>query len=168
MADNTRDALDPVVNLASLPMQTFSRGSDYECIESPVAERIGLSQLGAAYMEVPPGKSSCPFHVHHVEEEMFIILEGNGAYRYGESTYDVGAGDVLAAPCGGPEYAHKLTNTGTGPLKYLAISTKSSTDICEYPDSGKFAVRTRVDERRFGFIGREEDACEYWDGEPGA
>ena len=50
--------------------------------------------------------------MHHVEEEMFVILEGSGRYRFGESIYEVEAGDVLGAPCGGPEFAHKLTNTG--------------------------------------------------------
>ena len=76
-------------------------------------------------------------------------------------------GDVLGAPCGRAEFAHKLTNTGTQTLKYLAISTLARTDVCEYPDSGKFAVGTRSNEpEEFGYIGRDDDPLDYWEGEP--
>ena len=160
--------MTPVAKLAKLPMKPFDRGRAYASSDAQVARGIGLTKLGATYTEVPPGKSSCPFHVHHVEEEMFVILEGKGRYRFGTTVYDVEAGDVLGAPCGGPEFAHKLTNTGPTTLKYLAISTKADTDVCEYPDSGKFAVGTRPkgDADGFRFIGRAVDPLDYWDGEP--
>ena len=98
---------------------------------------------------------------------MFVIIEGEGQYRFGSNVYEVEAGDVLGAPCGRAEFAHKLTNTGTVTLKYLAISTMSQTDVCEYPDSGKFAVGTRSDgPEEFGYIGRAINPLDYWDGEP--
>lgn len=168
MPDSTAQTPKPVVNIAAVPMQPYRKGRGYESADGQIAKRIGLSKIGATYLEVPPGKSSCPYHVHHAEEEMFFILEGTGTYRFGDATYEVGPGDVLAAPCGGPEFAHKLTNTGAAMLRYLAISTKAETDICEYPDSGKFGVGTRSAGHRFGFIGHPEDARDYWDGEPDA
>lgn len=160
--------MTPVAKLAKLPRKSFERGGAYASSDAQVARGIGLRKLGATYAEVPPGKSSCPFHVHHVEEEMFVILEGKGRYRFGTAVFDVEAGDVLGAPCGGPEFAHKLTNTGSTTLKYLAISTKADTDVCEYPDSGKFAVGTRSEGHAAGFrfIGRAVDPLDYWDGEP--
>lgn len=166
MPKNTAGASSPIVNVALLSTATDRQGSGYESTHASVADAIGLSKIGARYIELPPGKSFCPFHVHHVEEEMFVILEGTGTYRFGEDTYEVAFGDVLGAPCGGPEFAHKLTNTGDTTLKYLAISTQSDADICEYPDSGKFGVGTRS--RRFRFIGRMDDSRDYWDGEPDA
>ena len=102
---------------------------------------------------------------------MFVILEGQGKYRFGDATYDVAAGDVLGAPRGGPEYAHKLVNTGDSPLRYLAISSRAMIDVCEYPDSGKFAVNSRdadSGKSHFVYIGREENSLDYWDGEPGS
>jgi uncharacterized cupin superfamily protein len=83
----------------------------------------------------------------------------------------VKTGDVLGAPRGGKEFAHKLTNTGTDVLRYLAISSKADTEICEYPDSGKFLVRKSGDvahDSVFRFVGRAEDEIDYWDGEDGA
>lgn len=168
MSGDATGTLNPVVNIGALRTQGSQKGSGYESADAPVTAAIGLSKLGASYIEVPPGKSSCPFHVHHVEEEMFLILEGTGAYRFGKATYEVGPGDVLGAPCGSAEFAHKLTNTGDSLLKYLAVSTRSATEVCEYPDSGKFGVRTHFGEVAFRFVGRAGDSCDYWDGEPDA
>jgi uncharacterized cupin superfamily protein len=154
----------PVVTISTLETQPFKRGDSYESADAGIAEVLGLTQLGAVYSEVPPGKTGCPFHVHHLEDEMFFILAGSGEYRFGSQTYQVGAGDMLGAPRGGPEFAHKLTNTGGEILKYLAMSSRSATEVCEYPDSGKFMVRAEG----FRFIGSQTDAHEYWEGEEGA
>jgi uncharacterized cupin superfamily protein len=163
--------INPVARIAELPLEPFSQGDAYRSADAGIAERIGLTQIGASYSEVPPGKSGCPCHVHHVEDEMFVILEGEGTYRFGAESYPVRAGDVLGAPRGGVAYAHKLTNTGNGPLKYLSISTKSAIEVCEYPDSGKFMVSSTVTAGGAGklrYIGRGDTALDYWDGEDAA
>jgi uncharacterized cupin superfamily protein len=165
------DEYKPVARLAELPRESFSQGVQYQSLDAELSDRLRLRELGAVYTEVPPGKSACPFHVHHGEDEMFVILEGQGSYRFGEENYKVAAGDVLGAPRGGAEYAHKLVNTGEVPLRYLAISSRAMIDVCEYPDSGKFAVMSRAErfeETRFRYIGRMESALDYWDGEAGA
>lgn len=161
----------PVVNPKSLQLDHWTQGDFFESRDASFGALLGLKNLGIGYGEVPPGKSGCPFHNHHVEEELFIILEGTGTYRFGKDRYPVGPGDVLGAPAGGPETAHHLINTGDVPLKYLSISTMAATEICEYPDSGKFLAKTRPDAggpAQFRFVGRAESAVDYWEGEPGA
>jgi uncharacterized cupin superfamily protein len=69
---------------------------------------------------------------------MFFILSGQGEYRFGEETFPIKAGDVLAAPAG--KTAHQIVNTGAQELRYLGFSTIGSVDVLEYPDSKKFAV----------------------------
>ena len=160
-----QEKLNPVVTLRALALEPFRHGKSFESADGDVSRPLGLSKLGACYLEVPPGKSSCPCHVHHVLDEMFVILQGSGEYRFGAQVYQVRAGDVLGAPCGGPAFAHKLTNTGTEALKYLAISSKAEADVCEYPDSGKFAVGSGSGAQRFGFVGRQSDQRDYWEGE---
>ncbi|MCD2181244.1 cupin domain-containing protein [Rhizobium sp. GN54] len=161
----------PVVNPGRSKLDHWTRGSLYESRDIAFGRLLGLKNLGIGYSEVPPGKSGCPFHSHHVEEELFVILEGTGTYRFGETRHPVGPGDVLGAPAGGADTAHHLVNTGEVPLKYLSISTMAATEICEYPDSGKFLAKTRKEAGgpvEFRYLGRLESAVDYWEGEPGA
>lgn len=161
----------PIANPARLDLDHWTRGTLYESRDASFGALLGLKDLGIGYGEVPPGKSGCPFHNHHVEEELFIILDGEGTYRFGDERYAVGPGDVLGAPAGGPETAHNLINTGTVPLKYLSISTMAATEICEYPDSGKFLAKTRPamgGKTEFRIIGHKGESVDYWEGEPGA
>lgn len=131
----------PVVNLAHL--ETFPNDPPIEKFGSTmglVGKAIGARELGCMYMQVEPGKRAFPYHNHHGNEEMFVILEGEGTYRFNNEDHPISAGSVCAAPRGGPETAHQIINSGDTPLKYLSISTMNDPDVCEYPDSGKFAA----------------------------
>lgn len=164
------EKLNPVVRLSELSLTPFTHGKNYASSDVGLGEQLALTHLGAGFSIVPPGKTSCPFHVHHGEDEMFIILEGTGEYRFGEETYEVRAGDVLGAPVGGAEYAHQLWNTGEEPLCYLSISSKADIDVCEYPDTGKFAVMSKGGKqgdtaRDYRYIGRPDTTLDYFDGD---
>lgn len=163
----------PVVNIADLTLESWSRGERYAGADVRIGPMIGVKDLGISYSEVQPGKSACPFHNHHVEDEMFIILDGEGTYRFGAQSYPIKAGDVLGAPAGGQETAHQIINTGTRPLRYYGISTMSLAEVCEYPDSGKFGVFSRstrdpYDKATVRHLDRLGTSLDYWDGEPGA
>ncbi|TCR92935.1 cupin domain-containing protein [Rhizobium sp. BK376] len=161
----------PVINVGELKLEHWTQGDFFEGRDASFGALLGLKDLGISYNEVPPGKSGCPFHNHHVEEEMFFIISGEGEYRIGADRIAVKKGDVLAAPAGGPDTAHQLINTGSAPLVYLAMSTKAKAEIVEYPDSGKFMAKTYATRERpvrFSFVGRDDTAVDYWDGEPGA
>jgi hypothetical protein len=43
---------------------------------------IGLDGLGCAVHVVPPGKKAFPFHRHHVMDELFFVVSGEGEYRF--------------------------------------------------------------------------------------
>ena len=85
----------------------------------------------------------CPYHLHHAQEEAFVILEGRGTLRVAGEMLEIKAGDVAFLPAG-PDYPHQIVNTSDAPLKYLSISTQTRPEIVEYPDSGKYlAMRGR-------------------------
>ncbi len=162
----------PVVNVYKA--QAFSNQPEgsgrFGADIAPLSESLGMSGLGAMFVTVQPGRRAFPFHNHLGNDEMFVILEGEGSYRFGSDEFPVRKGDVCAAPKGGPDTAHQLINTGTGPLRYLGISTLNDPDIAEYPDSGKFAALGIAPGRSFfeahiKHIGKREDAHGYWDGE---
>ena len=164
------EAIKPVMNIADVPVHDNGHGEKFAAKIGSFGRAIGSTGIGCMLHVVPPGKRAFPYHNHHGIHELFLVLEGEGEYRFGKETYPVRAGDVLAAPAGGAEMAHQLINTGEQELKYLGISTAVATEVVEYPDSGKFAVTSRYDWSNPGaggirFIGRAETGIGYWDGE---
>ncbi len=135
----------PVLNIADVPVQEAGDGAGFAAKVGSFGKLIGSTGLGVMLHVVEPGKKAFPRHNHHQRHELFVILEGEGTYRFGDGSYPVKAGDVCAAPTGGPETAHQIVNTGTAVLKYLGISTMTETEVVEYPDSGKIGVVSRFD-----------------------
>lgn len=164
-ADELRQKL--IRNWNEVPLTAFERAPLHASRYGSLTEGTAARQLGASVDTVPPGKQSCPYHFHHAQEEMFVILEGEGTLRVAGQRLPVKAGDVITIPTG-PEYPHHLLNTGATDLKYLSISTQLRPEICEYPDSGK--VGAFPGKAGKGFIGQrqgeQDEGLDYWLGEP--
>lgn len=159
---------NPVLALAGLTLTTHpaaGRDSDYACSSLRLGPQLGMTQLGVGMYELAPGMAVCPFHNHHTNDELYLVLEGEGHYRIGERSIAVKAGELLSAPAGGRETAHQLRNTGKVPLRYLIVSSMHVPDICEYPDSDKFLVRSSAAPGGFHHIGRRAEQADYWEGE---
>lgn len=118
-------------------------------------------KMGATIDVLDPGKRGCPYHLHHAQEEMFIVLEGHGTMRVAGEMLPVKAGDIVFVPPG-PEYPHQMINTSDAPLKYLSISTREFPEVCEYPDSNKMQSFAPS----FRRMSRLDTDLDYWDGEP--
>ena len=168
-----------IVNIADIellprPPQFLPKGAAaerYEALSGLVSRQMGATKLGFNITAIPPGKRAFPFHNHQSNEEMFFILEGAGSIRMGSETYAIGKGDLIACPPGGKGTAHQIINTGAVELKFLAVSTKLSPDLCDYPDTGKFAIMADMapedgKPRVLAFVGREgQGGVDYWEGE---
>lgn len=169
----------PIINLDEVklvprPLNFVASGPAAERFDArmgPIAPLLGASQLGYNLTVVPPNKAAFPFHNHRVNEEMVLVLQGTGEVRIGEQRYPLRAGDIVAMPAGGSEMAHQIVNNGNEELRYLAVSTRLSPEVAEYPDSGKFGVLAEFPadgggkSQRFMFVGRKEDSRDYWEGE---
>jgi len=157
------------VQLSPHPMP--NPGGEFEARFAPIAAPLGATRLGCNLTVVPPGKKAWPHHVHHANDELFVILAGKGTLRFGAERYAVRAGDVIVCPTGNAERAHQLINTSKAELRYLSISTKILPEISEYPDSGKlgaYSLSTPPGEaspRPFRLFGRLADSLDYYDGE---
>jgi uncharacterized cupin superfamily protein len=153
-------------NVNDVPLKRLLREPHYDAQGARLARGTAARKLGASFDIVAPGKRSCPYHLHHAQEEMFVVLEGTGTLRVAGEMLPVKAGDVIFIPPG-PEYPHQLLNTSDAPLKYLSISTMEAPEICEYPDSGKYLAEGSLDsETPFEVIDRRGASLDYWDGEP--
>jgi uncharacterized cupin superfamily protein len=131
-----------VVNITDVPLLDRGNGKKFAVKWGRTGPLLGLSGLGCAVHVVPPGKAAFPFHRHHVMDELFYVVSGEGEYRYGEEKHPLRAGDLVAAPAGAK--AHQIINTGKDDLRYLGISSMSSVDVVEYPDSGKVGVAAGI------------------------
>ncbi|SCC20963.1 cupin domain-containing protein [Kosakonia oryziphila] len=152
-------------NFNSIEMEHFVRPPLYESLGGSLTKGTAASKLGASIDTLPPGKRGCPFHLHHAQEEMFIVLNGRGTLRIGDEERAIEEGDVICIPPG-KAWPHQIINTSDQPLLYLSISTMESPEICEYPDADKFLARVRIngkdDFRRVDFRG---EGVDYWEGE---
>jgi uncharacterized cupin superfamily protein len=161
----------PVINIADVPLFEMGHGEKFSAKFGRIGPMIGSTGLGCLLHVVPPGKRAFPFHVHHATHELFYILSGTGEYRFGTETYPVRAGDVLAAPTGGPDKAHQIINSGAEELRYLGLSSSpGGPEVIEYPDSSKFVMFSDTPDgsprnARVRYVGRQEKSLEYWDGE---
>lgn len=127
---------------------------------------LGGDKLTCGLWELPPGRRSFPLHVHHVTEEALFVVSGRGKVRTPEGLTEIGPGDYVSFPPGGPP--HQLVNDGAEPLVYLGMAATAGVDVVEYPDSDKVAsaVGTWPNAKRFVF--RRDAQVDYFDGEPGA
>jgi uncharacterized cupin superfamily protein len=125
----------------------------------------GRAEIAASIDVVDPGKRGCPYHFHHAQEELFIVLEGCGTLRVAGELLPIQAGDTIFLPAG-PEYPHQIINTSDQDLKYLGISTCETPEIVEYPDSGKYSATARHKDAPFPTIQKAETSLDYWEGEP--
>jgi uncharacterized cupin superfamily protein len=157
----------PIMNLDEVAFDDVEENGPYTSSRGSIGSRIGARKLGYNLTVLPPGKVQCPFHSHHGEEEMFLIIEGEGELRFGDQRYPIRKHDVIACPTGGPEVAHQIVNTGKTTMRYLALSTLSEVDACEYPDSRKVAIYTgqRADSGLRKMF-RAETTVDYYDREP--
>ena len=138
----------------------------YDALGARLGTGTAAAKLGASIDIVAPGKRSCPYHFHHAQEEMFIVLEGEGTLRVAGEQMPIRSGDVIFIPPG-PAYPHQIINTSDAPLKYLSISTRERPECVEYPDSGKFlAMGVDTDEHKLDVIQRPASTLDYWEGEP--
>jgi uncharacterized cupin superfamily protein len=113
----------------------------------------GSVRTGIRLYEPFAGKLAVPPHCHSAEEEIFLVIDGEGALLLGEEEHSVRRGHVVARPPG-----TGVAHTFRGPLAYLAYGTREPNDIVYYPRSNKFFLRG------IGLIGRIQP-LDYWEGE---
>jgi uncharacterized cupin superfamily protein len=144
-----------IVNVGAVPGREVAR-QRVAGLRRDLGVAAGSRTTGIKHIEVAPRKDSSPQHCHSLEEELFVVLEGDGALMLGDEPTPVRAGHVVARPAG-TGVAH-MFRAGDDGLTLLAYGTREPGDLCYYPRSNKISFRG------LGVIARVEPLG-YWDGE---
>ena len=132
-----------------------------------VARQAGARELGATLYELQPGEAICPFHLHHANEEMLIVMSGTPTLRTNDGERELPPGEVVSFLTG-RRGAHRVDNHSDEPARVLIVSTMKAPEVAEYPDSGKVLARSSLspkDDDWLRKIFRAESAVGYYDGE---
>ena len=98
----------------------------------PLSDAGGLTQFGAAFETLHPGKRSSQMHWHTEEDELLYMLEGRLTVIENGIETEIGPGDACAWKAG-DETAHCLRNDSDAPARYLIVGSRRDGDICHYP-----------------------------------
>jgi uncharacterized cupin superfamily protein len=144
-----------IVNVADVEAGRLER-SRFVQTRRNLGRAVGSVRTGLLHLELAPGTESSPQHCHSAEEEIYVVLEGDGVLMLGDEETPVRAGSVVSLPPG-TGVAHAV-RAGESGMTLLAYGPREPCDITYYPRSNKIWLRG------VGVIGRLEQ-LDYWDGE---
>jgi uncharacterized cupin superfamily protein len=106
-----------------------------------VAHAAGATELGVTVYELPRGSAISPYHVHHGNEELLVVLSGTPTVRTPAGERVLAAGAVVAFPRGA-DGAHKVSNAAERPARVLLVSTMHFPEIAEHLSTGTLLMMT--------------------------
>ena len=172
--DREAAAGEPEVPEVGARPQTVINFADVDGGDNPagswrlLARNAGSELTGLNWGHLYAGEEGAPPHSHSADEELFVVLEGDGFLelwpnpqhvRAGreKETVEIRAGHVISRPAStGISHTFRAGDNG---MVFLAYGTRNANDICYYPRSNKIYFRG------LGLVARLED-LDYYDGEP--
>ncbi|HEV8687478.1 MAG TPA: cupin domain-containing protein [Gaiellaceae bacterium] len=136
-----------IVNVEDAKGDEWRAGDDMGALTKELAgKRSVLAGLNLDI--VPPGLLNTAPHFHSAEEEVFVVIDGEGTLLLGDEEHPVRRGHVVARPPG-TKVAHAFRGGDTG-ITVLLYGTREPNDMTYYPRSDVFALRG------IGLLGRVE------------
>ena len=161
---------DRIVNVDDVP--EFARsGATVDRRGCDLGRAAGSERTGLKLYDVAPRRLMNPPHVHAAEEEVLVVLAGDGTIEVWP--HPRGATDPERFPAGHEEHPVRVGSTvalrpgsgratalraGDAGARVLAYGTREPNDVTYYPRSGKVMLRG------VGVVGRLEQ-LDYWEGE---
>ena len=98
----------------------------------------GAELLGATMFEVGPGYRG-PYHLHHGNEELVLVVDGTPTLRTPNGERELRAGDV-ALFLRGSAGLHALENHSDASARFVVFSSMVDPDVTEQPETGMVGV----------------------------
>ncbi|MGE8205966.1 cupin domain-containing protein [Heyndrickxia sp. NPDC080065] len=128
-----------IKNIDEIPGQQINWGGEINLTVKPVSDEGLLSKCKVSFVELEPGNQAYAYHYHEINEEVFVVLSGEGVVRTINGEKKIKAGDAISFPAG-EGGSHVVKNTSNEKLVYVDFSTISEVEISRHPDTGKMMV----------------------------
>lgn len=105
-----------------------NEGKSLRVISDTMTIKVPSEKVNGAYSvteDVTPPGGGAPPHIHHREDEMFYVLEGEFEFRCGDRVFNAAKDALVALP---KEIPHALKNTGNALGKTLLILIPGGTE----------------------------------------
>lgn len=158
---SVEDRPGTIARLADIAPREPRRRGDVGQVARELGDAVGGTLAGLSEITVDAGRLSNVPHCHSAEDELFVVLAGDGALELlhpdgTAESHPVHAGHVISRPAG-TGVSHTF-GAGDGGLRLLAYGHRDPSDMCFYPRSGKVSIRG------LKTIVRVQQV-DYWDGE---
>jgi uncharacterized cupin superfamily protein len=130
-------------------------------------KRAKAGMLAVGVYELLPHQTQCPYHFHHGNDELLIVLQGTPTLRTPAGEDVLQPGDAVPFPAG-KDGAHQIYNRTSEPVRYVIAARHVTPEVVEYPDSGKLAAMSYGESQRGAPLAtwhRLDDEVDFFDGE---
>ena len=103
-------------------------GKSFHVITDTMTVKVPSERVNGAYSvteDITPPGGGAPLHIHHREDEMFYVLEGEFEFRCGDRMFNAAKGALVSLP---REIPHSLKNTGNALGKTLLVLIPGGTE----------------------------------------
>jgi len=114
---------------------TYALGGPITGKMADVGRSVGSRSIGLVIQTLAPGCFSSRRHKHVFQEEILIVVSGEGVLHHGDERIGVTALDCVVYLPEDPE-AHCFENTGSTELVIWAFGNRFLHEVAIYPDQG--------------------------------
>jgi len=123
------------VRIGEVPPFDYGFGGNIRARMADIGRRVGSQSIGLTIQTVAPGCRSSRRHRHLFQEEILIVVAGEGTLLHDDERIPAAPGDCFCYRPDDPEF-HSFENTGTSDLVIWAFGNRFVHEICLYPDEG--------------------------------
>ena len=128
-----------IVGLTDVEAMPIAHGDARRGAHRPRQRARARAAAGSGTSRIAPDAEGAPPHCHTAEEELFVVLEGDGTLRLGDDQeHPVRTGSIVARPAG-TGVAHSF-RAGEQGLTLLAYGQRDPRDVVFFPRSSTLRV----------------------------
>lgn len=86
-------------------------------------DTLATTSCDISFGSLHPGQAVPFFHDHKENEEVYIILSGNGRFQVDREAFDVAPGSIISVACG---HSRNIKNTGDADMVYICVQAKQN------------------------------------------